>query len=426
MEDTIKIEDLNNIEKKICIHVAPETVGKKFSEFFSSIKKDVQIPGFRKGKVPLDVLKKYFKDQAKTTISQMLISEYYQNALRDYNINPIGNPTIKGDKEDKYVGQFNDDSSYSIEMVIEVLPTIDPTGYDKIELQMPEHNIDEICDARMTEYQEQFAEREQITESGAQLNDTLVIDFKGYIDDKPFQGGEESGFSLEKLGSGNLIPGFEDQLVGMCVNESKRIKVTFPQEYHATHLAAKDAEFDVTVHSIVRKTPAKVDDDLAMMVGYNSVDELKEHVKEEMLAELQKSDRSVLEGVIVKHLLENNDFDIPKSLLINEQNRLLKQNNIHNPNEHVLEKVKEAATNNLKRVILLDAIYEKEDVDVTPDELNEYLEEQAKLYGKDKDEIVSMLYNTNQMDAFVSVLRSRKVIDYIVNLNTKKVEADNE
>jgi trigger factor len=431
MEDTIKVEDLSNIEKRISIHVAPATVNKKFTEFFDSVKKEAQISGFRKGKVPVKILKKYFKSRAEGTISQMLMSEFYQCAIKDYNISPIGNPVIKDDEDEKNikngsVGKFNDDNSYDVELVIEVLPQVDPIGYDDIEIESPEHNIEDLCNSRMLEYQENFAEREQILDGEAKEGDTLVVDFKGFIDGKAFEGGEGTGYSIENLCVGETnIHGFEEQLVGLKANESKRIKATFSSEHGPQHLAGKEAEFDVIVHSIVRKTKAKIDEDLAMMVGYESVEELNKHIRDEIDGEVGGMDRQLLEGMIIKKLIEKNDFDVPNILLEQEKGRVLKHNNIENPPEHILEKVMEAAKSNVKKAIILDAIYEKENIDVAPDELSDYLEEQAKIYNKDKDEIVSMLYNTGQMDSFVSVLKARKTVDFIIAKNTKKDEEEN-
>jgi trigger factor len=425
MEDTIKVEDLNNIEKRISIHVASATVNKKFTEFFNNIKKEAQISGFRKGKVPVKILQKRFKSRAEETISQMLMSEFYQCAIKDYNISPIGQPEIK-DVEDG-CGKFNDDNSYDVELTIEVLPNIDPVGYDDLELQLPDHDIDDLCNSKMAEYQENFAEREQVLGGEAKEGDTLVIDFKGYMDGEEFEGGEGKDFSIEDLCSGGSnVSGFEEQIVGMRNNESKRITATFLDENNPPHLAGKDVEFDVTVHSIVRKTKAEVDEDLAMIVGYESVEELRKHVQDEVESQVSEMDRQLLEGMVVKELIEKNDFDVPKSLMEQERDRITKQNNIENPPEHVLDKLTDAAKTNVKKAIILDAIYEKEDIDLAPDELSDYLEEQAKLYGKDKDEIVSMLYNSGQMDSFVSVLKARKAIDFIIDKNTKKDEEENE
>lgn len=427
MDDIVRIEDSSNIEKKIIIYITPTTVNKKFDDFFNNIKKEAQIAGFRKGKVPVKILKKHFKEKAKNVISQMLISEYYQNALKKYNINPIGRPVIKtSNKNNKILGKFNEDNSYNAELTVEIIPSVDPVGYDNIELNLPESNETELYEKKLLEYRNNFAEREQITDGQAKLNDTLVIDFKGFIDNEQFNGGSANGFTLDQLGSGTLIPGFEEQLVGMKPSETKKIEVVFPEQYNAAHLSNKKAEFEVTVHSIVRKTLANIDDDLAMMVGFETVDQLKKNIKEEVKKDIYKQQRQIEENIIIKKLLEENNFDVPKSLIQQEQDRIFKHNNISNPSKEILEQANKVAIDNIRKTIIFEEIYNKEQIEITPDELNKYLEEQAKIYNKDKDEIVSMLHNTNQMDSFVGVLKNQKVIDFIIDKNTKKGKVENE
>lgn len=419
MTETIQVENINDVERKILINVAPDVVSKKFDEFFTSIKKDVQMRGFRKGKVPLELLRKHYRSQAAGAISQMLISEFYQNALREHNINPVGNPVIKNqDKDANIVGEFGEDNSYSVEMWVEVLPEFDPVGYDELEINFPDRDIDNMETARLVEYQNQFAGREQIMDAGADKGDILVIDFKGFVDGEAFQGGEAQNFTVDSLGQNTLIPGFEEQLIGLAPGTSTRIKVTFPDPYSAQHLAGKDAEFDITVHSIVRKTLADVDEDLALMAGFESIDNLKESIRQEVAREVERVDRQFVEAIIVSQLVDKNQFDVPKSLVKAEEERLLKANNVKNPNDAIKAQIHEASVKNVKKALLLEAIYEKEeDVKVAPEQLNELLEEQAAMHNKSKDEVVSLLYNTNQMDSFVGVLKTKNVIDFIKKIN---------
>jgi trigger factor len=417
MEDTVKIEELSSVERKISITIPPEEVDKKFDDFFKSIKKDAQIRGFRKGKVPIKLLKHYFGDKAKDTVSQMLMSEYVDQAIKDNDINPIN---ISGAEES--AGKFGDDNSYSVDMVVEVLPTIDPVGYTELELEMPTHDTGSMFKQKMLEYREQFAERNQVTERGAQLGDALVVDFKGFIDGEAFEGGEAQGHSIDKLGKANFIPGFEDQLVGVKAGESKAIDVKFPEAYRAKHLAGKDAKFDVTVHSIVETKLAKVDDDLAMMIGYETINELNEHVQKEVDERSANLNKQILGDQITSKILEANEFEVPPSMVSQEVKRL----NTRFGNNQIQEDIVTGmAERNVKRAILLDAIYEKEnDIEVTPEELDELLEQHATQQGKTKDEIVSILYNTGQMDALLGTLRSQRVIDFIIDHAKKESEED--
>lgn len=430
--DVVNVEELSSTEYKISIQVPSKSVDEKFTEFFKSIKKETQVPGFRKGKAPIARLKQLYGQKSRPTIVQMLVGEYYSKALQENDITPIGNPKIDDlDPSDKYPGKFGFDNSYSVSLTVEVLPTIDPQGYNGMELDFPEHNVEELFEKKMAGYQEQFAEKSQITERGAELGDALVIDFAGYIDGDQFDGGSATGHSLDVLGKSHFIPGFEEQVVGVKAGESKEISIKFPEKYHAEHLAGKNVKFDVTVHSIVETKLAEVNEDLAMMVGYESIDELNTHVTKEVDDEQKVLNRSMLDQQIVTKLLEVNQFDVPKTMVEGEILRILQASNnkIENLPEQAKAELDKLATFNIRRAILMDAIYEKEeDIEVTPEELNKLLEGHAKTNNQSKDELVSNLYNSGQMDNFVGVLRVANVFDFIIdhsNNEDKESEEDN-
>ena len=418
MEDTIEVKTLSNIKKQICINITPTTVNQKFDEFFNSVKKDALVPGFRKGRAPVSILKKHFKKQALSTIAQMLISEFYQKTLREHNINPASPPNVDNPDNNTYLGSFDSDNSYSVEITIEVLPTIDPVGYDDIELDMSNDRVDEIFEKKILELRNQYAEREQIIDGTAQLGDSVVMDYKGYIDNKPFPAGSYTGFFVDSLGAPTLVSDFEEQLVGIKVGETRRVKVKFPESYKVKELINKEAEFDVTIQNIVRKHLAKIDEDLAMIAGYENVNELKNKIREEAKQTDSQDQRQKTESIITSILIEKNDFEVPASLLNEEKNRIKSQE------QNIRGSLDECALRNVKRAILFDAIYDKEDdIEIDPSEMNEFLEEQAKLYNYGKEDFVSKLYNDNQMDTFIGVLRAKKVVDFIISKNQKDEEA---
>jgi len=428
MQEKIKVEKLSDTKYKVSLNIPAEEVDKKFDEFFKSVKKQAQIPGFRKGKAPISRLKAHFGQKAKAPVSQMLIGEYYTKVIQDNEINPIGNPEVQDLAENaEFLGKFGFDNSFSADLIIETLPKIDPEGYVGLELDFPETNDKMLFDIKMREFREQFAERNQITDRGAQLLDSVVIDFKGFVDGKPFEGGEAKGYSIDKLGHGNFIPGFEDQIIGTKAGEETEVNVTFPKEYRATHLAGKEARFEVKVHNIVETKLAEVDDDLAMMVGYESVDELNEKVKQDADKEKLARNRQMMDRQIMTKLFEANEFTVPQSMVDEETNRLRSRVRVQGEMpEQLVEELRKNAEYNVKRAIITDAIYEKEDsIEVTPDELNELLEEHAKMNNKTKDELVSALYNSGQMDSFVGILRVSKVIDFIIDNVKKESEEDN-
>jgi len=413
MEDLIKIEEVSDIKKKILIIVSPDNVNKKFDDFFKNIKKDVHINGFRKGKVPVNVLKKYFDDRAKDTVSQILLEEYYSKAIRDNNINVVGSPIL----DNESTGVFSKDNSYSVNFLVEILPNLNLENYDKINLNIETTNLTIDIEAKILSYREQFAERKQVSDRSAQLGDAVVIDFTGFINNIPFEGGHSDGHSINKLGNENLIIGFEDQIVGMKIEESKRIKIKFPDDYGAKEIAGKEAEFEIKLHTIIESKLADVNDDLALMVGFKTVDELKTKIKADVEGEIENRNRVSLERQIVEKIKETNTIKMPESLLKDEQVAILKKAGVKDKiNDVMLNSVKGIAQFNIERKLIFDAIYEKEiTLEIAPDELDKTLDENAVKSNMSKDDFISMLYNSKQMDSFMDILKAKKVVDFIIN-----------
>jgi len=422
MQD-IKIETIDATHCKVNIEVPATIVDRKFNEFFEGVKDKAQIPGFRKGHAPVHLLRQYFGTKVQASVVSMILGEYYERMIRQENISPIGAPDVKDHdpKNNEFPGKFSFDGSYSVEFVVEVLPKIDPVGYIGMDVEIPNVDENQLFDEKMNEYREQFAERKQVTDRGANPGDSIVLDFTGYVDDVPFDGGTANGFVLNKLGSATLIPGFEEQLAGMKPEENKKILVKFPENYHAKHLCGKDAMFDVTVRSVIAVTPAEINADLSLMSGFTSLEEMQNNIKANVQVDKQAIIRQKIDGQIANKLLEVNKFDAPRSLVDVEleglKNRISKEKAL--PDEFV-EQLRKNAEFNVKRAMIFDAIYEKEkSVEVTPEELDFALDEHAKINNKTKDELISALYNSKQMDNFVGVIRIAKVVDFITN-NVKK------
>ena len=422
-EEKIQVSKSSDTSYDVQFQIPPDEVESKMDSFLKEIKKNVEMKGFRKGTVPMGMLRQKFAEKCRVFVSQSLLQEYYPKLLSDHNLSPIGNPDVKEEhKNDVYIGTFGSDNSYSIGMTLEVLPSIDPVGYKDLELDFPVIDEDKLYDDKLLGCREQFAERNEVEDRGANLNDSVVIDFKGSLDGELFKGGSAEDHLIDKLGHGSLIPGFEDQLVGVKVGQSKDVIVTFPDNYHAEHLRGKEAKFEVLVKSVVERKLADVDDDLAMMVGFDDVLDMEKGLKEQAKKEAELRLRNILDGQVSQKIVEMNDFEVPKTLLTDEQTRIMQNLNVkENLPENVVQEVKKHAKNNIKRALILNAIYEKEeDVEITPDEVNEALEKQAEASGKSKDEVVTILQNTKQMDPFVETLRSSKVMDFIIGASKKK------
>lgn len=415
MEDIVNVEDLSQVQKRISIFVSSNSVDKKFNDFFDGIRKETDLKGFRKGKAPTKVLKQFYGNKAKNLVAQSIISEFYTKALRDHNINPLSAPNFENNET---IGKFNPDNSYFVSLLVEVLPKFKPEGYKGLELKIPKIDKEKLIQDRLLNFRTQFAERKQITDRPAQLGDAVVIDFEGFIDGIPFDGGKANGYSLDNLGSKKFVGDFEEQLVGMNIGEEKNIKIVFPENYTASNLSGKESVFKVKLHSIVETKIAEVDNDLALMTGSSSVEEMLNRINSEVDAQINKTIKNNLETQILSKLSNLNNFEIPKSMIEMEVKRLSANNK--NSTDAFLQALTNTAKNNVKRAILLDNIYDAEsDIEITPDELDKLLNDYATQSNITKDNLVSNLYNSNQMDAFMGVLRNQKVIEFIIN-NAKK------
>lgn len=429
--EAIKVEEVSSAKRKIVLNIDSEKVNQEIDQFFNEVKKTAHLKGFRKGKVPVSLLKQQFSEQAKAAVSQSLLVEYYKQAVQENDFNPVSKPTVEGfTPQSKHPGEFGPDNTFTAEMVVEVLPKIDPQNYKNLSIDVPEVDTKSLRERKLLEYRQQFAERTQITDRPAQLEDSLVVDFAGYLGPNKFEGGSATNFSIERLGSANFIPGFEDQIVGMNAGETKDINVTFPEAYGAKHLAGQEARFEVTVHSIVETKLAEVNDDLALMAGFSSIEELNAHLDTEASNRLDGQQKQILEMKITQELLKTNEFEVPPTMVEQEFVRIVNQASGGKP-ENLQDEAKVALRNtamlNVQKAILFDAIYEKEDeLEISPDELDELLEAEAKKSDKTKDELVSLLYNSNQMDSVMAILKNKKVVDFVLKSTINNNESEEE
>jgi trigger factor len=355
-----------------------------------------------------------------------LFSLYYNKAITDNALNPVSGPNITHlDETNKIIGQF-DASGFLAEAILEVMPALDPVGYIGMELGVGKNsNPEELVQLKIEEAQERFAERKQVTDRPAKFGDAVVVDFNGTLDGQTTQGLAEQDYTINKLGAGNTVSGFDDHVAGMSVGESKTFDLTFPQNYNPS-VAGKTAKFNLTLKNIVEVKFAEVNDYLAMMAGFTTVDEMKNAFNEEAQKTARRANDEQQELQIISKLVQENNVIVPESMARQEMNRIvqdLQQRQVQ-LNEQMVQNIQAAARYNIGRYLLVEAIYNKEvSLEITPDELDGFLTEHAARAGKSKDEFVSLLYNAKQMDSFLNLQKRDKVISFIVR-NAKKQESE--
>jgi trigger factor len=423
--EKITVEVPDSINRKITIFVPAEDLKASFDKFYEGLNDKVVLKGFRRGLIPRSVMESQFGTHAKSAISQELFSTFYQKAITDHAINPVANPTVlEYDKDHKIVGKFAADG-FTANVLVEVLPKVDVANYVGMKLAFPKPtDIKAMTDNKINELCLKYAERKPITTRPAILGDCVIIDYSGTVDGALVKGLSEEGCTINSLGAGANVDGFDINLVGMMTGTVKEFDLKFPDGSGA--MAGKTARMVVKLHNIIEVVPSAVDNDLALMTGFSSVDEMIAAVRAEAVATSDKINKGNLELQIVAKLAKENNIQVPESMVKQETTRIVSEVQASGTQitDQIAQNIESAARYNIARYVLVESIYSKEaSLEITPDELDQFLDKGAKENNKSKDEFVSDLYNSNKMDTFLNILKCDKVLGFVISKAVNESEA---
>jgi trigger factor len=377
------VEDISTVKKKINVEITPEAVAKEMEKAIADVVKKAKIPGFRPGKAPKAVVEKHYGDEVRNEVMNRLVTENYLRALQEHNLNPVDVPHIEN------VSSLAKGSPLTFTATVEVRPNIELGTYDGIEVK--EHSVavsDDEVNQTIGRLREMYAQLEVVEGRPLEKNDTAIIDFEGFRDGKPIEGAKASDYMLS-LGTNSLVPGFEDQLVGMNAGETREIKVTFPADYNNKDLAGKDATFAVSLKEIKKKVLPEFNDEFAKDIGGNkSVEELKEGIKKDLEARKGDEQASAQREEILSKLVDAHSFDIPPGMVERELQAMARQQATRMARQGMdmktfdfakfREEHKALAEKRVKGLLLLDVIAEKENVEVSDQEVNSALAAMAR------------------------------------------------
>jgi len=420
----------NEANAVITATVPAESIEANLNKLAKEAAKSMDVQGFRKGKVPVAVVKSRYADKLTQDAEGDAIRAILAEALKELNINNtdiIGEPGIT-----KFDKQENGD--IEIEIELSCRPTIDLGDYKALlpEIKATKVTAKEV-DERLNTMASQGAPLEKIKRKRmAKAGDFAVIDFEGFKDGVPFEGGKAEGHTLE-IGSGSFIPGFEDQVIGMKYEEEKDITVTFPKEYQAADLAGAEVVFKVKLHEIQEKVAPTIDDEFAKKVLSNeenpTVDLLKEKLKEQI--ELEKSSKyynEELKPAYLETLVEKISFDVPTSVLEQEISQLL-NNQVRTMSEEDLNALKEdqsqiekmreeakpEAIKSVKATFIVDALAKAEKVEVADQEVTQTLYYEAMMQGQDGQALIKQYEEAGYLPAIKMSMIEQKVITKLLD-----------
>lgn len=404
------------------ITVSAAELDNKVNEKLTEAQPDIEMKGFRKGKVPMPLLKKRFGQQLLGEAMQETIDGAMNKHFEDSGDRPALQPEVKMTNED-----WKEGDDVQVEMSYEALPEIPEVDLKSISL---ERLVVKPDDAAIDEALENLAENAQDFEprkkgSKAKDGDQVVMDFVGKIDGEAFEGGSADDFPLV-LGSGNFIPGFEEQLVGVKAGEEKAVTVTFPEDYQAENLAGKEATFDCTVKEVKAPAKAKIDDELAKKFGADDLAALKAQISERLEAEYSGAARAVMKRGLLDALDSMVSFDLPPSLVSAEAGQIAHQL-WHEENPDVeghdhgeieaTEEHNKLAERRVRLGLLLAELGTKAEVDVSDAEMTQAIMNQARQYpGQERQFFEFVQQNAQMQQQLRAPIFEDKVVDYVFEL----------
>lgn len=413
------------------ITVPAAEVDAAFKNAVAKIANEVNIPGFRKGKAPRNVIENRFgKEAVKQEAFQMVVNKAYQAALDEHKLIPVADPKLDEDKFEE--GQ---DATFKLSMVLKPEPELGKYKGLQVEKKVARVTAKQV-DAAMEELRNRHA-RMVVTPDGTKIEkgDFAIIDFAGTVGGEPFSGGEGKGYPLE-VGSNSFIPGFEDQLVGLGKGESTDVKVTFPADYFVEELAGKEAVFKVNIQDIKRKeAPELTDEYVAKETEYKTVEELKAGYKERLKAAAERDAQIQWEHDLITEAVKNAKFELPDEMvearidqMVDEMRLSLESRKMSmdmymkytgQDMAKIRENQKEAALENVKADVVLDAIAKKENIQVDMNDVDAEISAIAAQHGAKLEDVKKIIRNNGSMGLLLANILRRKAARVVIDSATK-------
>ncbi|QYR23353.1 trigger factor [Paenibacillus sp. sptzw28] len=407
------------------VEVEAGQVNEALDKAFKKVVVKVNVPGFRKGKVPRGIFESRFGvESLYQDAIDILLPDAYSEAVKETGIVPVDRPDIE-------VDQFAKGQAFKFKAKVTVKPEVQLGEYKGLEVPAEEVNVsEEEITEELDRLQQRHAELTVIEEGAAEKGDVAVIDFDGYVDGEAFEGGKSERYSLE-LGSGSFIPGFEEQVIGMQTGDFKDVEVTFPESYHAENLAGKLAVFKVKLHEIKRKNLPALDDEFAKDVSeFDTLEEFKQDLVSKLAERKQKENEQAREAAVVEKAADAAVIDIPEAMIDSEtgymlrdfENRLRMQGmnlelyyQFSGQDEAALRSQMRAdAEKRVRNNLVLEQIAKLEGIEAGEADLNEELENLSKQYSRSVEELRTLFTSNGNLENIKEDLVLRKTIKFLL------------
>ena len=410
------------LKREYTVVIPKEDIDGRMSERLTEVGTTVNVPGFRPGKVPLAILKKRFGDAVRGEILEKTIQDSIQNTMDEKDLRPAMEPKVD-------LVTFEDGTDLEYKLTVEVIPDIEPIDFGTIELErliadVPDDDVQTSME-RLAEQQKTYAEEEG---RAAEEGDQLLMNFLGRIDGETFDGGAAEGMELV-LGSGQFIPGFEEQLVGTKAGDKKMVNVDFPSDYGAENLAGKAAEFEVDVSEVRAPAKVEIDEEFAKSMGAEDLTALQSMVRDQIGSEYTQISRGRLKRELLDKLSDTADFEVPPGMLEDEFQNIWKQleeakeqdrldeDDKGKSDEELEERYRGIAARRIRLGLLLSEIGRVNNLTVSQDDLNRAMAEQAQRFPGQEAQVMQFYQeNPQAMQELQAPIFEEKIVDYILEL----------
>ncbi len=422
------VEEVSPVKRKISVEIPEDEVVKEVDSFYKDLGKKAKIKGFRPGKVPRNILERYFKDYVKAEVIQRLIEESYPKALTETELQPVSPPSIDP-------GEFVGGKPFQYSAVFEIKPDIKLEGYAGLKLEGKKEEVkDEEVEQRLKALQNLHANLTTISEARPiQAGDYVIVDYEAYVEGKPLEGGKAVDFTVE-VGSGQFIPTFEEKLIGLNLEEEKEIEVSFPADYGYQKWAGKTVSFRVKIKEIKAKIFPPLDDEFAKDLGDSSLEELRAKLREEIQKEKALALEQQLKNQAVDQLIQRNPFEVPESLVEEQAKAMVSDTklrlaaqgvalkNLGVSEEKLQGDYRAMAQKQVKTFLILEKISSQEGITVTDEEADGRLKEISERMHQPFD-TVKRYYEKNNLlpEVKVEILRDKTLNFLLEKANVEYV-----
>ena len=422
------LEKKENNTVDFTITVSKETFGAAVDEAFKKNVKKISVPGFRKGKAPRKLIEKtygegIFFDEAVDSV----LPAAYDDAVKELNLEPVDTPKID-------IKEIGKDKDLVVSASVTVKPEVKLGEYKGLKLDDIVHTVsDDDVDAELSKRQEKGARQVTVEDRAVQEKDTATIDFEGFIDGTAFAGGKGENFELV-IGSGQFIPGFEEQIIGKSIGDEFDVNVTFPEDYHSEELKGKAAVFKTKVNAISYKELPELDDEFAKDVSeFDTLAELKEDIKKKLQESADARTKQEKENAAVDKVVENMTVDVPECMVNTRIESTIRENNARMAQQGISfeqylgymgttldqfkEQIKPNAELQVKGTLALEQIAKEENIEVSEADLEEQLKKMAEAYSMELEKVKEFM-REEDLENIKADLKISKALDFIVK-NTK-------